>query len=119
MINRSTYLLVLLIEECAEVIQRACKCIRFGLDEIQRAKDHLGTKEVAMNPILAEAEPNDVRLKGELTDLFTVVHLLKRHKVLEEEPKVSVDKILKIEKYHRYSVFMGLAEGPGLDKPMI
>jgi len=34
-LNRSTYLLICLIEECAEVIQRVCKAIRFGLDETQ------------------------------------------------------------------------------------
>ena len=31
--NKSIYLLVCLIEECAEVVQSACKAIRFGLED--------------------------------------------------------------------------------------
>ena len=39
MLNKSTYLLICLIEECAEIIQRVCKAIRFGMDEIQPGQD--------------------------------------------------------------------------------
>jgi hypothetical protein len=40
-VSRKVYFLVLIIEECAEIIHRTCKAIRFGLDE--RWKPESGT----------------------------------------------------------------------------
>lgn len=37
--TKREYLLVCLMEECAEVAQRASKALRFGLDEVQQGKD--------------------------------------------------------------------------------
>ena len=32
-ISRKVYFLILIVEECAEIIHRTCKAIRFGMDE--------------------------------------------------------------------------------------
>lgn len=105
MLNRTVYLLVLLIEECAEVIQRACKAIRFGLTEIQKS-----------NP--EEKRDNARRLTEELADLQTIVVLLQEDRVLPFDGMAtwSAEKRAKILKYLRYSIQLGLAE-PGADQP--
>ena len=53
-------LLTILIEECAEVQQRATKLLRFGRDEVQPGQPEL----------------NGVRLGGEIGDLLTMVRLV-------------------------------------------
>lgn len=103
MLNRPVYLLVLLIEECAEVIQRACKAIRFGLKERQGEIDKTGTQ--------LDYPSNDERLWNEMTDLLTVKYLLQREGILPPHlsAEVSTEKIKKIERYYRYSVSLGRA----------
>ena len=58
--NLEQYLLTLLVEECAEVAQRATKAQRFGMNEVQPGQD--------LN--------NFQRLNGEINDLMTVMGLL-------------------------------------------
>lgn len=59
-------LLTILIEECAEVQQRATKMLRFGRDEIQPGQ-----------PL-----SNSVRLAHELGDLDAMVDLLKKAEIV-------------------------------------
>lgn len=54
------YLLAVLMEECAEVSQRASKGLRFTMEEVQPGQD----------------QTNDQRLAGELNDLLAVVELI-------------------------------------------
>lgn len=58
-VSRRVYFLLLIIEECAEIIHRTCKAIRFGMDE--RWKPEHGT--------------NRQMLQGELVDLRAVIAL--------------------------------------------
>lgn len=58
-VSRKVYFLILIIEECAEIIHRTCKAIRFGMDE--RWKPEHGT--------------NRQMLQDELVDLWAVVSL--------------------------------------------
>jgi len=81
-------LLDLLAEEPAEVIQRVCKALRFGLDEVQPGQ-HL---------------TNEERILQELADVDAVVRSLKTLGVVASisperyEKWVSL-KLVKIEKY--------------------
>lgn len=54
-------LLIKVAEECNEVAQRALKAVQFGLDQKQRGKP-----------------PNRERLRREISDLQTVIHMLDR-----------------------------------------
>lgn len=65
--TRTEHLLVKLMEESAEVTQRCAKVLRFGLLEIQPAKEGQPANE-----------NNSDRLVGELLDLFAVVQMLER-----------------------------------------
>lgn len=56
-------LLDCLIEECAEVIQRATKMQRFGIEEVQPG----------------QPEDNRMRLSGELGDLLCLISLVEHH----------------------------------------
>lgn len=56
--NKAEYLLTCLTEECGEVIQSASKLLRFGTDEITKAK--------------LQNEINDVYAIVELIDKFVV-----------------------------------------------
>jgi NTP pyrophosphatase (non-canonical NTP hydrolase) len=105
MLNRTTYLLVLLIEECAEVIQRVCKAIRFGLNEVQQSNSE-------------EKRTNERRLAEELADLQTIVCLLQEDGTMPTTgfAEWSYQKRVRILKYLRYSIALGLAE-PGADIP--
>ena len=60
-LNKTTYLLICLIEECAEVTQRICKMIRFGEHEIQPG----------------QPENNIYRTRAEMGDLVGVVEELR------------------------------------------
>lgn len=89
--TRTEHLLDILIEECAEVIQRATKAKRFGLNEKQ--PEHL----------LDNAE----RLTFELADLYAVVEMLEECDALTtphylSSPVLNAKK-QKVEKYLAYS----------------
>lgn len=99
MLTRTVYLLVLLIEECAEVIHRACKAIRFGLKEVQSSNAD-------------ERRNNEQRLHEELVDLETVVNIMQEEKILPRTGlrEHALQKRAKIEKYYEYSVQQFIAE---------
>jgi hypothetical protein len=90
MLTKKDYLLVLIMEECAEVAHRAAKALRFGLTEVQNG----------------QVEDNAERLMHEIIDLDTVIEYLVESgdlKVPEDYPSRKADKILKIERYMRLS----------------
>lgn len=62
-------ILTILIEECAEVQQRATKLLRFGRDEVQRDQPH----------------SNMMRLSQELGDLMEMVKLAKSIGLVSKE----------------------------------
>lgn len=95
-LSKPVYLLILLIEESAEVIQRTCKAIRFGLYEKQNTSS--GVYE----------ENNQIRLDLELTDLKAAEFLCRKAGILpeykqDEQAKRITTKLEKIEKYMNYS----------------
>lgn len=55
--------LTILIEECAEVIQRATKALRFGLDEVQPGQPW----------------SNNCRMSQEIGDLYATINLATKH----------------------------------------
>lgn len=107
-VSRSAYFLVLLIEECAEVIQRACKAIRFGLEEKESGQ---GLK-------------NYERLNYELKDLETVEALIYEQNVLNYDRSRTAEHLTilkreKIRKYMDYSIqcgTIGFEEAPEDDR---
>lgn len=90
--NTTEYLLSCLIEECAEVIQRATKAQRFGLHEVQPEQQLT----------------NEERLAIELDDLTGTLELLAEHGVrLPPSSERVRAKILKVEKFMDYSRQLG------------
>ena len=91
--NKEKYLLLCLIEECNEIEHRACKAIRFGLNEKQPGQD----------------KTNAQRLHDEINDLMGVISLLNQQFDFKYEPSVQAmqDKQKRLEKYYRYSKSKG------------
>ena len=89
------HLLVLLIEECAEVSQRATKVLRFGFD------DPAGTEP-------NQPYTNEKRLIDEVNDLEAVLELLFKDKPFYKSPIHQKRKKDKIEKYSKLSKELGL-----------
>lgn len=85
--NRLEILLIQLMEECAEVSQRASKALRFGLDEVQPGQE-LNNKE---------------RLNLEISDLYGVLQILHDEYQIGGNEEEMNKKIAKIEKYLEYS----------------
>lgn len=85
--TRTEHLLVILMEECAEIQKEASKALRFGLD------DH--------HP---DYESNRKRLANEMADFMGIVEMLQDENDLEliDYEKVNAKKI-KVEKYLEYS----------------
>lgn len=96
-LNKPTYMLICLIEECAEVIQRACKAIRFGMDEKEPGQD----------------KTNQVRLDEEWQDLQGVVQMNQHVGNIPEGfgtgPAIG-EKKRKVAKYIKYSEDIGTLE---------
>lgn len=90
--NTTEYLLTCLIEECAEVIQRATKAQRFGLDEIQPEQTFT----------------NEERLADELDDLAGVLELLREKGLCltDDEDAIAAKKV-KVKKFMEYSRELG------------
>jgi LPS O-antigen subunit length determinant protein (WzzB/FepE family) len=106
-ISYPVYVLIIIIEECAEVIHRACKAIRFGLEERYHA-DGPNNRDV---------------LQSEINDLVGAIYLAKKHGVLSgqslhEEALAAHKKINKVEKFSAYSrdVCKTLIETDGLEE---
>jgi NTP pyrophosphatase (non-canonical NTP hydrolase) len=90
--TESEHLLTILMEECAEVAQRASKALRFGLTEVQTGQS------------LTNAE----RINEELLDLYVISSMLVADGDLESlmdievTPEVAARIQAKREKVHRY-----------------
>ena len=91
------HLLVLLIEECAEVSQRATKVLRFGFD------DPAGTEP-------NQPYTNEKRLIDEVNDLEAVLELLFKDKPFYKSPIHQNRKKERIDKYSKLSKKLGLLD---------
>lgn len=89
--TRQEHLLVLISEECAEVSQRACKALRFGLQEIQPDQELT----------------NYHRMMYEFADLLSVMDMLHEAStghVSEDAIHVQIqNKRIQVEKFLLYS----------------
>ena len=85
--TRIEHMLVILAEESAEVMQRASKAIRFGLDEIQPGQPDTNTR----------------RIERELADLVAVAESLGLS--IRDEDKAA--KKAKLETFLAYAVECG------------
>ncbi len=96
--TEAEYLLIKLIEECAEVIQRATKALTFGLTEVQPG----------------HAQDNSIRLTYEFGDLQAVWEMLNERGVVRE-PTINMLalKRAKMEKYMQYSRQLGMLDKLG------
>jgi NTP pyrophosphatase (non-canonical NTP hydrolase) len=81
-------LLIILMEECNEVAQRAAKILRFGVTETQAG----------------QSLTNSDRLSDELGDLLHMVELLQREGVANL-PRMLAASARKAEKLRRYMQF--------------
>jgi hypothetical protein len=102
MMTREQMLLTLLMEECNEVAQRASKCIRFGLDEVE--------------PTEVPRQDNAERLVYEFNDLLAVISILEAegHITQSERPDLIRLKKEKVEKWLKYSIERGRLDMDGL-----
>ena len=80
-------ILIILQEECAEVIVEISKCFRFGPDQMMEGLD----------------VTNIQRLEKELGDLQAMIQLLVREKVGVSQEGINVAKKSKFEKLKVYS----------------
>ena len=92
--NRVNYLLECASEECAEVIQRISKALRFGLNEIQPGQE------------LTNAQ----RLEYELHDLYAIIDLIAQEGIISKyiNDEAIDAKQEKVEKYYNYSKELGV-----------
>ena len=101
--NERQYLLIKLIEECAEVAQRATKALTFGMYEIQSQGPSTNTRpEAKLN--------NNERLCQEFTDLIAIATMLNEHlakPLSTTDWAAQDDKIEKVQKYMEYSRSLG------------
>jgi hypothetical protein len=94
--NRAEYMLTLLMEECAEVSQRASKCLRFGMKDTQ--PDH------ELN--------NTSRLLHEVIDVLTILEMMTEEGLLPEPENVDV-RGLSAEKRERLATYFKLSQDLG------
>jgi hypothetical protein len=100
MLNRTEYLLNLIQEECAEVAQRASKCMRFGMNEARENRPtNIRLLCEEFYDLLCVFDMLDKELNGEIQKQFTN----------EEALKWEIEKIQKVEKYFKYSIEQGCA----------
>ena len=96
--NRKEQLLVILAEECSEVIKDVTKSLRFGLEDI--------------NPKDNEKNENRKNLINELSDLIAVAEMLVDEGFIDDY--LDIEKIQKkqekVEKYLKYSESVGTLE---------
>lgn len=85
--TRDEHLLVIVMEECAELAQRASKALRFGLSEVQPE----------------QALTNVERIVGEYSDLAGVMEMLN----IASDPALAAAKRAKVEKFLAYSEACG------------
>jgi hypothetical protein len=91
--TRKEHLLVILMEECAEIQKECAKALRFGLDEFY-APDG--------------PETNAESINREISDLVGVMQMLQDdgHLQLIDYKRVE-EKVKKVEKYLEYSKKVG------------
>ena len=94
--KREEQLLIILMEECAELAQRASKALRFGLDEIEPGQE------------LSNSE----RLDLEFNDLVSVAAMLRNEKQVFKKYNWDLRdaKVQKVEKYLDYSRQLGILD---------
>ena len=90
--TRKEHLLTILSEECAEVIQRVDKALRFGMNE----------KEPE------QGLTNSERITDEYHDIIAITRMLRNEGYLKRLDQYNAvkkieDKIRKVEKYLKYS----------------
>ena len=83
--DRQREILVILMEECAEIQHRAAKALRFGLGEIQSGQPFT----------------NSTRLSGEVGDLQAVLNLAVQERMLSSR-EMGRQRILKERKLRKY-----------------
>ncbi len=95
--TRHEHLLVILMEECAEVQKECAKALRFGLDDFYEP---------------AGPETNRESIVREFDDLVATMDLLRHEEILpfenEDNLRRQDAKVAKIEKYLKYSAEKGL-----------
>ena len=96
--NERQYLLVKLIEECAEVSQRATKALTFGVYERQ-------TDGPSTNPKPEAKLNNNERLCQEFTDLIAVSELLNEWLAKPLTTTDTIGKNEKKEKIRKYMIY--------------
>ncbi len=86
--TRKEHLLIILAEECSEVIKNVSKALRFGLDDKEPNQDYT----------------NSERITEELHDIIAVIEMLRDEECLKRERtgKVLAAFKLKQEKVERY-----------------
>lgn len=95
--TKGEYLLVCVVEECAEVQKEAMKCLRFGMD----------------NCLSSDAPANKQLLLTEMMDLVAVIDMLSSEfptmRETEDEvvEKFIQEKKAKVEKFMEYSRSIG------------
>lgn len=91
--NRTEILLTILSEECNETGQRACKALRFTLNEKQEGQD------------LTNAE----RLIYEFNDIVAIMEILKEEGHLDKviDRDAIEKKKIRVEKYIQHSIDVG------------
>ncbi len=90
--NKSEYLVLKLMEECAEVTQRCSKILCFGIQEKENG----------------QKSTNEERLISEINDFMGVLTLLENKKILRAPTTTELmiaikNKIAKVEKFMEYS----------------
>ena len=92
--TRQDHLLVILMEECAEVQKECAKALRFGLDDFYAP---------------AGPDTNRESIWRELNDLMAVSEMIRRDKIIPEEDfKQQAVKRDKVERFLNYSKEKGL-----------
>lgn len=90
--NETEHLLTVLVEECAEVAQVACKAIRFGLSDCKPG----------------QSETNRRMLEREMADLTATADLLGLH-IRDEDKAV---KLVRLQKFMAYAREVGTLDAP-------
>lgn len=109
--TKEQFLLLKMIEECAEVAQRASKQIQFGGFETQ------GKGSPSTNASLEAQFTNAERLRSELLDLTVITQLLidlgafKSVDTFGEYEAAKQAKVEKLNKYLAYSRKLGQLDG--------
>ena len=85
--DQTKEILVILQEECAEVIVEVSKCFRFGPDQMMEGLD----------------VTNIQRLEKEIGDLQAMINLLVKQKVGVSQDGINLAKVKKFEKLKVYS----------------